>query len=651
VPPAPLGWRPARAPRRCRCRACRATPPAHSRVLRPRRGAVAAEDITSEAEARARLRAARDEVRRVRNGVGEEPGGESWWGAAEEQEQIEASARAAWQQAGRALEDPRARDEIFEAAWQAGRRAVSDGATWAQTLGDADGREEAVQAAVAGARGVATSASATMGDPRAQAAAVELGRAAWEAGRAAAEASGDLIRDAADARGAARGPARRGRGGRQRSGARWTIWDEERRGEGRGGAREAEAEGYVEGDEAVSAEEWYAKFNAGSTSAGNADAWREAYAEYLTPPAPDADARRGDRAAEARGVDGASVVDDVALKAEAMARGGVAWVNALFQDAQAVRPRAADRGTYGVRDGGYGGREYGGRDYGGGGREYGGYGGREYGGRDYGGGGREYGDGGRDYRGYGGREYGGRDYRGYGGREYGGGYGGGPGRSGSRETGGSGWERPRAAAASDGRAGWGGAQRGAPAGPGEGQWRGRERGWETQTREFEFEVVDASTGGGLGTERVEREGGAGAGTGASGWSFDQEELPLLGRDAAPASGAMEAWPGAGEVFAFRFRVFGAIDTAPYAAAVEYKAATLGLTGAVEFPSRGEKGDWQVEGEAEGGEEACEALIEWLCAVGAPGSRTDGAIILDRVRRPSRAAEAFVVRRAGEKAEL
>ena len=85
--------------------------------------------------------------------------------------------------------------------------------------------------------------------------------------------------------------------------------------------------------------------------------------------------------------------------------------------------------------------------------------------------------------------------------------------------------------------------------------------------------------------------------------------------------------------------------------MEYKAATLGLTGAVEFPSRGEKGDWQVEGEAEGGEEACEALIEWLCAVGAPGSRTDGAIILDRVRRPSRAAEAFVVRRAGEKAEL
>jgi predicted esterase len=153
------------------------------------------DDVSSEAEARFRLRSAAmmyaQEMRRPGSGSAPRTGGE-WRGRAEPgaREDFAEDVLRAGQEAldlGRAaFTSEEARREIFERAWGAGR----DAASFAQrAASDDEARKQAMESLRGTAENAAYYAQETFSDPSA---AQDMARAAWEAGRAAASSFGQV---------------------------------------------------------------------------------------------------------------------------------------------------------------------------------------------------------------------------------------------------------------------------------------------------------------------------------------------------------------------------------------------------------------------------------------------------------------------------
>ena len=153
------------------------------------------DDVSSEAEARFRLRSAAmmyaQEMRRPGTGSAPRTGGE-WRGRAEPgaREDFAEDVLRAGQEAldlGRAaFTSEEARREIFERAWGAGR----DAASFAQrAASDDEARKQAMESLRGTAENAAYYAQETFSDPSA---AQDMARAAWEAGRAAASSFGQV---------------------------------------------------------------------------------------------------------------------------------------------------------------------------------------------------------------------------------------------------------------------------------------------------------------------------------------------------------------------------------------------------------------------------------------------------------------------------
>lgn len=169
--------------------------------------AVRYDDVTSEAEARFRLRSAallisnsqrRSPSSRRASGPGggardgRREGGEEAASAEEMADRVWKAGQEAVDLGGAAFTSEEARREIFERAWGAGRNAAS----FAQ---EAVSSEEARQQAVSSLRDTAENAAfyaqETLSDPSA---AQEMARAAWRAGRAAASSVADVASDIVD---------------------------------------------------------------------------------------------------------------------------------------------------------------------------------------------------------------------------------------------------------------------------------------------------------------------------------------------------------------------------------------------------------------------------------------------------------------------